>query len=99
MKSIFDGSVGHAKNVSLGLGIIGFCGCLIGWFVAPRDFFVAYLFGHLFFLGLLLGSLALLMIHHLPAGGWGDAVRRFVESVVGSFLLVALLLVPIFVGL
>src|SRR5438046_2556132 len=43
MKSIFDDSVGHAKNVSLGLGIIGFCGCLIGWFVAPRDFFVVWI--------------------------------------------------------
>src|SRR5437868_13572184 len=99
MKSIFDGSVGHAKNVSLGLGIIGFCGCLIGWFVAPRDFFVAYLFGHFFFLGLSLGSLALLMIHHLTAGDWGYAVRRFLESAVGNLPLLALLFVPIFFGL
>src|SRR6059058_4653454 len=99
MKSIFDDSVGHAKNVSLGLGIIGFCGCLIGWFVAPRDFFVAYLFGHFFFLGLSLGSLALLMIHHLTAGDWGYAVRRFLESAVGNLPLLALLFVPIFFGL
>src|SRR5207244_11254626 len=90
---------GHAKNVSLGLGIIGFCGCLIGWFVAPRDFFVAYLFGHFFFLGLSLGSLALLMIHHLTAGDWGYAVRRFLESAVGNLPLLALLFVPIFFGL
>src|SRR5947207_3209602 len=99
MKSIFDGSVGHTKNVSLGLGIIGFCGCLIGWFVSPRDFFVAYLFGHFFFLGLSLGSLALLMIHHLTAGDWGYAVRRFLESAVGNLPLLALLFVPIFFGL
>ncbi len=99
MKSIFDDSVGHAKNVSLGLGIIGFCGCLIGWFVAPRDFFVAYLFGHFFFLGLSLGSLALLMIHHLTAGDWGYAVRRFLESAVGNLPLLVLLFVPIFFGL
>src|SRR5216110_1956482 len=99
MKSIFDDSVGHAKNASLGLGIIGFCGCLIGWFVAPRDFFVAYLFGHFFFLGLSLGSLALLMIHHLTAGDWGYAVRRFLESAVSNLPLLALLFVPIFFGL
>src|SRR5947208_14106127 len=99
MKSIFDDSVGHAKNVSLGLGIIGFCGCLIGWFVASRDFFVAYLFGHFFFLGLSLGSLALLMIHHLTACAWGIAVRRFLECAVGSLPLLAFLFVPIFFGL
>jgi hypothetical protein len=99
MNSIFDGSVGRAKNVSLGLGIIGLIGCLIGWFIAPRDFFVAYLFGDFFFLGLSLGSLALLMIHHLTAGDWGYALRRFLESAVGNLPLLALLFVPVFFGL
>src|SRR5205809_7015491 len=99
MNSNLDGSVGRAKNVSLGLGDIGLCGCLIGWFVAPRDLFVAYLFGHFFFLGLSLGSLALLMIHYLTAGDWGYAVRRFLESSVGNLPLLALLFVPIFFGL
>src|SRR5947199_2618596 len=99
MKSIFDDSVGHAKNVSLGLGIIGFCGCLIGWFVAPGDFFVAYLFGHFFFLGLSLGALALLMTHHLTGGYWGYSVRRFLESAVGNLPLLAVLFVPVFFGL
>ncbi len=92
-------SAGRAKNVSLGLGAIGLAGCLIGWFIAPRNFFVAYLFGHFFFLGLSLGSLALLMIHHLTAGDWGYAVRRFLESAVGNLPLLALLFVPIFFGL
>lgn len=99
MNSIPDRFVGRAKNVTLGVGIIGFIGCLIGWFVAPRDFFVAYLAGHVFFLGLSLGSLALLMIHHLTAGDWGYAVRRFLESAVGNLPLLALLFVPIFFGL
>src|ERR1051325_4196486 len=99
MSSILNGSVGRAKNVSLGLGFLGLIGCLIGWFIAPRDFFVAYLSGHFFFLGLSLGSLGLLMIHHLTAGGWGYAVRRFLESAVGNLPLLALLFVPIFFGL
>ena len=99
MNSILDRSVSRAKNVSLILGTIGLAGCLIGWFIAPRDFFVAYLFGHFFFLGLSLGSLGLLMIHHLTAGDWGYAVRRFLESAVGNLPLLALLFVPIFFGL
>jgi len=99
MSPILDASVSRAKNVSLGLGILGLIGCLMGWSIAPRDFFVAYLFGHFFFLGLSLGSLALLMIHHLTAGEWGYAVRRFLESAVGNLPLLALLFVPIFFGL
>src|ERR671935_1408562 len=99
MNSILDGSTGRAKNVSLSLGVIGLGGCLIGWFIAPRDFFVAYLFSHFVFLGLSLGALGLLMIHHLTAGDWGYAVRRFLESAVGNLPLLALLFVPIFFGL
>jgi hypothetical protein len=99
MISNINGFVGRAKNVSLGLGAIGFAGCVIGWFIAPRDFFIAYLFAHFFFLGLSLGSLALLMIHHLTAGDWGYAVRRFLESAVANLALLALLFVPIFFGL
>jgi hypothetical protein len=99
VNSILDVSVGRAKNISLGVGIIGFIGCLVGWLIAPRDFFVAYLFGHFFFLNLSLGSLGLLMIHHLTAGDWGYAVRRFLESAVGNLPLLALFFVPIFFGL
>ena len=66
---------------------------------APADFFVAYLFGHEFFLGLSLGALGLLMIHHLTGGYWGYSVRRFFESAVGTLPLLAVLFVPIFFGL
>jgi hypothetical protein len=99
MSSILDGFVAPAKSISLSLGIIGLIGCLVGWLIMPRDFFVAYLFGHFFFLSLSLGSLGLLMIHHLTAGDWGYAVRRFLESAVGNLPLLALLFVPIFFGL
>jgi hypothetical protein len=99
MTSNTNASVSRAKSVSLGLAIIGLIGCLIGWFIAPRDLLVAYLSGHFFFLGLSLGSLGLLMIHHLTAGDWGYAVRRFLESMVGNLPLLALLFVPIFFGL
>src|SRR5438477_11330617 len=99
MNSVLDRSVGRAKNVSLILGTIGLAGCLIGWFIAPRDFFVAYLFGHFFFLGLSLGSLGLLMILLRTAGAWGYAVRRFLESAVGNLPLPALLLVTFVFGL
>jgi hypothetical protein len=39
------------------------------------------------------------MIHHLTAGDWGYALRRFLESAVGNLPLLALLFVPVFFGL
>src|SRR5207247_2990636 len=99
MMPIVNGSASRAKTGSLIIGAIGLIGCVIGWITTPREFFVAYLFGDFFFLGLSLGSLALLMIHHLTAGDWGYAVRRFLESAVGNLPLLVLLFVPIFFGL
>lgn len=99
MISIVNGSTGRAKGWSLGIGALGLTGCVLGWVFAPRDFFVAYLFGHLFFLGLSLGSLAVLMIHHLTGGYWGYSVRRFLEAAAGNLPLLALFFVPVFFGL
>src|ERR1051326_3681155 len=77
MISIVSGAVHRSKLISLGVGLLGFAGCVAGWIFAPGDFFVAYLFAHQFFLGLSLGSLGLLMTHHLTGGYWGYSVRRF----------------------
>lgn len=99
MISILHGQVDRAKLVSAGVGVLGLAGCVAGWILAPREFFVAYLFGHQFFLGLALGALGLLMTHHLTGGYWGYSVRRFLESAVGTLPLLAVLFVPIFFGL
>src|SRR5947208_10372370 len=99
MISIVNGSVDRAKRISLGVGLLGLAGCAAGWALAPGDFFVAYLSSHQFFFGLSLGSLGLLMTHHLTGGYWGYSVRRFLESAVGNLPLLAVLFVPVFFGL
>ena len=84
MNWIVDASANRAKAISLVIGVVGLAGCVIGWITTPREFFVAYLFGEVFFVGLSLGSLGLLMIHHLTGGYWGYGVRRFLEAAVGN---------------
>jgi hypothetical protein len=99
MKADVAPAYGRAKAISLGIGLIGIAACAIAWMLAPRDFFVAYLFAEVFFVGLSLGSLGLLMIHHLTGGYWGYGIRRFLEAAVEILPLLALLFVPIFFGL
>jgi hypothetical protein len=99
MISIVDESAGRLKTASLGIGTIGLIGCVIGCSIGPRDFFLGYLFAEVFFVGLSLGSLGLLMIHHLTGGYWGYSVRRFLEAAVGNLPLLAVLFLPILVGL
>jgi len=99
MISIVNGQTDRAKIICAGGGLLGLAGCIAGWIFAPADFFVAYLFGHEFFLGISLGALGLLMIHHLTSGYWGYSVRRFLESAVSTLPLLAVLFVPVFLGL
>jgi hypothetical protein len=84
---------------SLAIGIAGLIACAVGWATEPRDFFLSYLFGVLFWLGIALGCSGFLMIHHLTGGKWGYPIRRFFEAAIGTLPILALLLVPILLGL
>lgn len=80
-------------------GVAGLGLCLFGAFYNTRQFFISYLFGYLFWLGIALGCLGFLMIHHLTGGRWGFPVRRFFEAAVMTLPLMALLFIPICFGL
>ncbi len=45
-------------------------------------FFQAYLVAYTFWMGIVLGSLALLMVQHLTGGAWGVVLRRPFEAAV-----------------
>jgi hypothetical protein len=83
-----------AAAVGAGLLIVGF---LIPPFHA--QVFRAYLFAWLFILGLSTGSLAILMLNHLVPGEWGWLLRRMAEAAAMNLPIVALLFVPVLLGL
>lgn len=82
--------------VVAGLGVLG---CVIGVFAARPQFFHAYLIAYLFFLGLALGSMAILMIQYITGGAWGAVIRRLLESATRTLPLMAVLFIPIALGL
>ncbi len=82
--------------VVAGLGVLG---CVIGVFAARPQFFHAYLIAYLFFLGLALGSMAILMIQYITGGAWGAVIRRLLESATRTLPLLAVLFLPIALGL
>ena len=45
-------------------------------FLRTDEFFRAYLLGYMCWLGVALGSMAIIMIRHLTGGGWGVVIRR-----------------------
>ncbi|HZW93472.1 MAG TPA: hypothetical protein VFF64_11015 [Candidatus Eremiobacteraceae bacterium] len=67
-------------------------------FVRPDEFYRAYLLGFMCWLGVALGSMAILMIRHLTGGGWGTVIRRILGAAMRTLPLLALLFIPIIVA-
>jgi hypothetical protein len=73
--------------------------CGMGAYFDPGVYFRSYLVAYLFWVGLSLGCMAVVMLHHLTGGAWGFVIRRPLESGATTFPLMAVLIVPILLGL
>src|ERR1700674_4588166 len=84
---------------SLVIGLIFAVISLVLAFLRPDEFFRAYLLAYMAWLGVTLGSMAILMIRHLTGGGWGMVIRRILGAAMRCLPLMAVLFVPILFGL
>ena len=90
------------RRVSMIALVIGVLLLLIFFVGAVQDrnqFFHAYLAGFIFWTGITLGSLALLMLQHLTGGAWGLVIRRVLEASTRTLPLILILFIPIAFGL
>jgi hypothetical protein len=67
-------------------------------FTRPDEFYRAYLLGFMCWLGVALGSMAILMIRHLTGGGWGTVIRRILGAAMRTLPLLAILFIPMIVA-
>jgi len=79
------GLLGTAASVALGHG--------------TRQLYFSWLVAFLFCLTLALGALFFVLVHFATKAGWGVAVRRLAENVAGAIPVLALLFVPVLLGL
>jgi len=87
------------RGWTIGIGAISATACVAGAWLTPTDFLYSYLIAYLYWLGLSLGSLGLLMVQHLSGGAWGFVVRRPLEAAARLAILMAVLFVPLAAGL
>ena len=92
-------AVDRIQTLALGVGAVGLLATALGFFLAPDTFFRAYLVGWVYWMNVALGSLALLMVHHLSRGDWGVVVRRLLEAASRTLPLLFVLFVPLLFGL
>ncbi len=91
--------LGRAQQIALVIGGIGLAGCLGGVFVNGQQFYRSYLVAYLLWLGIALGCIALVMLHHLVGGGWGFVIRRLLESGARTFPVLLVLGIPFIIGI
>jgi len=84
---------------SLMVGVVFGIVAVILAFFRPEQFFRAYLLGFMCWLGVALGSMAILMIRHLTGGGWGMVIRRILGAAMRTVPLLALLFIPVILGI
>src|SRR5579872_567360 len=67
-------------------------------FRQPDEFYRGYLLGFMCWLGVALGSMAILMIRHLTGGGWGMVIRRILGAAMRCLPLLAILFIPMVIA-
>jgi hypothetical protein len=84
---------------ALGIGLIGIGFCVVGALFSSEQFFQSYLVAYLFWLGVALGCLGVMMLHNLSGGAWGIAIRGALESGARTLPLMLVLFIPLLLGL
>lgn len=85
-------------TLALGIGGAATFVWAIGTYMNVEQGLRSWLLGFIFWGGIAIGSLGLLMLQYLTGGAWGVVSRRIFEAGSKTLLLVALLFLPIMIG-
>lgn len=89
----------RAEQAAWGAGIVGMLAAALGWILEPAVFPHAWLAATVAWSGWPLGSIALLLIHALTGGRWGDALAPALRFGIATLPLLALLIIPVLLNL
>jgi hypothetical protein len=81
------------------LGVLGVIGCVIGVITDPAAFCRAWLCSYLFWLGLPLAGVTLVLVHDLSGGEWMATARPALDAAIATMPLASLAGIPAFLGL
>jgi len=79
--------------------VLGGAGCAVGAAIDAAGFFRAWVCGFLFWLGVPLAGLTLVLVHDLTGGEWMATARPVLNAAVATMPLATLAGIPAFIGL
>ena len=62
------------------MGIAGTLLAITGFLLDREQLLRSYLFGYLYWIGMAVGCLGILLLHHTVGGKWGMMIRRMCEA-------------------
>jgi hypothetical protein len=85
------------QNIALGVGVLGMLALIAGAFITHDYGAVlrSYLLGYIYWAGVGIGCIGILVLQHLTGGSWGVVMRRVLEAGAKTWWLLALLFIPI----
>lgn len=86
------------RTLALGVGGLGLVIWAVGTYLNPEQGLRSWLLGFIFWGGIGLGSLGVLMLQYLTGGAWGLVIRRILEAATRTLPLIILLFIPIALG-
>lgn len=98
MSLAFSGAASYKRMMVLP-AVIGAGLLVLGFLLNRPQFFLSYLQGYAFAVAIPLGCLGLTLVHNLSGGRWGWAIRPFLESGMRTLPAMAILFLPIVVGM
>ena len=74
--------------------------CCAGRLLLDREQFLrSYLFAYLYWTGMALGCMGILLLHHTVGGKWGMVIRRMCEAGARTLPYMAMLLIPMLLSI
>jgi hypothetical protein len=91
--------IGRWQRNSLLVDIAGLLLAIVALLLDLEQFLRSYLFAYLYWSGMAIGCLAILLLHHVVGGKWGMLIRRLCEAGARTLPFMALLLIPVLFGM
>ena len=86
------------RTLALGVGGIALIIWAVGAYFNTEQALRSWLLGFIFWGGIGLGSLGVLMLQYLTGGAWGVVIRRTLEAATRTLPLIILMFVPLAIG-
>src|SRR5437868_9029135 len=90
--------IGRLRGLFLGIGGIALIIWAVGAYFSPEQALRSWLLGFIFWSGIGVGCIGVLMLQYLTGGAWGVVIRRVLEAGTRTLPLIILMFIPLAIG-